>query len=335
MILVDGIYINNSGARLLFAKLVESLANRPDIWFLLDSRLRLPRLPETRTIITPSEWGRFRFYFPRRKALRKVFCFGNVPPPVRVVGEVKTYFHNRLFINPVGLAASPSERAKVRIKAAYIRARAGNTDAFLVQTPTMRRDLTAAFDVPSDRIELCPFYEAGKYAALNTDARRPTDIFGFVSLPHPHKRHRDLLEAWRRLAGRGIFPELHLTVPSDYVGVAPLLEEINALAASGVRVVNHGFCDPGVIYARAGWQIYPSVTESFGMGLIEAVEAGCRIVAPDLSYVRDVVSPSLTWNPAGGVDAICAAVESAMRGGGPESRVLVADRIGDIQKFLT
>ncbi len=57
--------------------------------------------------------------------------------------------------------------------------------------------------------------------------------------------------------------------------------------------------------------IFPSVTESFGLPLIEAADCGMKILASDLPYVYDVVKPSIVFSPYNKV-SIADAVEKAL-----------------------
>jgi glycosyltransferase involved in cell wall biosynthesis len=53
----------------------------------------------------------------------------------------------------------------------------------------------------------------------------------------------------------------------------------------GFPIINHGFIPRdklGMIYGRAAFSIYPSLTESFGMGIVEAIENQCNIIGSDL-----------------------------------------------------
>ena len=42
--------------------------------------------------------------------------------------------------------------------------------------------------------------------------------------------------------------------------------------------------------------IFPSLEESFGLPLIEAVDMGLDVISSDLDYVYEVINPSLTFN---------------------------------------
>ena len=43
--------------------------------------------------------------------------------------------------------------------------------------------------------------------------------------------------------------------------------------------------------------IYPSLNESFGLPLIEATLNGCKVIASDCRFVKEVMKPSLVFNP--------------------------------------
>jgi glycosyltransferase involved in cell wall biosynthesis len=115
--------------------------------------------------------------------------------------------------------------------------------------------------------------------------------FGYVSLPYPHKQHDKLLTVWELLTQKKYFPVLHLTVPDTY----SIISRINVLREKGLAIINHGLCDPSEIYKECKYQIYPSSCESFGLGLIEATDAGCKVIAPNLSYVLASIKPSYIW----------------------------------------
>ena len=50
-------------------------------------------------------------------------------------------------------------------------------------------------------------------------------------------------------------------------------------------------------YLSSEFLIFPSLTESFGLGLIEAIECGCIVIGADLPYTYEVCEPSLVFNP--------------------------------------
>ncbi len=52
------------------------------------------------------------------------------------------------------------------------------------------------------------------------------------------------------------------------------------------------------LYLRAGALIYPSFSESLGLPLLEAQAAGLPVLASERDYVRDLLEPDETFDPA-------------------------------------
>jgi glycosyltransferase involved in cell wall biosynthesis len=68
-----------------------------------------------------------------------------------------------------------------------------------------------------------------------------------------------------------------------------------------LNVTNIGFVPPLELlghYARSRALIFPSTCESFGRPLMEAKELGLPVLASELDYVRDLLDPAQTFDPA-------------------------------------
>ncbi|NDC43212.1 MAG: glycosyltransferase [Chitinophagia bacterium] len=170
-----------------------------------------------------------------------------------------------------------------------------NTDYYIVQTPHMVAELMKTGLKKADKCLTIPFYNADKYTAASTPfSERPADQFAFVSTPSPQKNYPTLLAAWEYLHEQGHTPGLHITIDNT----APeLLARIDEMKAKGIQIFNYSYIDPRELYFKYRYLVCPSVTESFGLPLIEAVESGMKVLAPDLPYVYDVIQPSATFNP--------------------------------------
>lgn len=294
MILIDAVYINTGGGKVLLLELLAALRGAADVALLLDSRLEgLDTAGFTTFVVAPGEVGRARFYKEHGKRHGRVLCFGNVPPPVRLEADVAVYFHNVLLCEPIA-EIGRRRRWLSAIKMAYIRLMSRNADRFLVQSPAVKSALANRLPAATEIIEL-PFYPSRPSGAGDTsDCPGRWNRYAYVSNAYAHKNHVTLLEAWERLACRGVYPELHLTVSGDH---PQLYAKIEKLRAKGGLVVNHGFTEAAKVYGACGYQIYPSLAESFGLALVEAAEAGCAILAADRPFVRQVVNPLATFDP--------------------------------------
>lgn len=291
MILVDATYVNVGGGIGLLRRLLGELRGRADVTVLRDIRVTDLDTAGFRVIdAVPSHWSRRRFYRRYGSEFSRVLCFGNVPPLCRLAAPTATYFHNLLFCERYPGQAW-REQLAATLKMAYIRHHAANSDLFLVQSANMAAALCSALG--RIRVVEAPFFALPREVP-SAAPPRDWDQFAYVSEAHPHKNHATLLQAWRLLLARGLRPGLHLTVTAAYPKV---LAEIASLRRAGGCIINHGFVDPAPLYARCGYQVYPSFIESFGLGLVEAADAGCAVLAADRPYVRAVVEPQATFDP--------------------------------------
>jgi glycosyltransferase involved in cell wall biosynthesis len=137
-----------------------------------------------------------------------------------------------------------------------------------------------------------------------TDTARPgLDIqqkrydFVYVATDEAHKNHLTLLEAWRLLADAGHTPVLALTVPVTSK-LAPKIAEFSKRHQLNINNLGE-MNSPEIsrLYQMSAALIFPSTAESLGLPLIEAAQHGLPILAPEMDYVRDIVTPSETFDP--------------------------------------
>ena len=96
MILLDAIYINNSGGLRLLDYLIKTLLKKDVEFFLLaDARVK-GRYDSLRVVeyMVATLQNRKCFYKLHKEDFSAVLCFGNVPPPLKMKVPVYTYFHN-------------------------------------------------------------------------------------------------------------------------------------------------------------------------------------------------------------------------------------------------
>ena len=328
MILIDATYVNVGGGIGLLRRLLGELRGRAEATILRDVRVTDLDTAGFRVVdAAPSHWARRRFYRDRAAGFTRVLCFGNVPPLRRLAVPTATYFHNLLFCESFP-GQRWRERVDLALKMAYIRHYADHSDWFLVQSANMTAALRSA--VGEARIAELPFFASPPVVGHPAHARR-WDQFAYVSEAHPHKNHATLLQAWRLLLARGLRPGLHLTVTAAYPRIQA---EIAELRRAGAEVVNHGFADPAPIYARCGYQVYPSLVESFGLGLLEAADAGCAVLAADRPYVHAVLRPHAVFDPLS-AEALADLVAGCSGQPAPMSAGKVVDRLPELLAWLT
>ncbi|AWY43549.1 glycosyltransferase [Pseudomonas putida] len=232
----------------------------------------------------------------RVKAGDVVLCFHGLVPLFPLKGQVTVFLQNRILLSSDSLKSYPL-KTRVRLwgERFMLSSFSGRIDKFVVQTPSMAEQVRG-FLGEETPVVVCPFMLADVDRA-ETHAEKIYD-FVYVASAEPHKNHQKLLAAWCLLAEQGLRPSLVLTVPTD----TPLSIQIEELKrAWGLNVFNLGQLSPGevgALYDQSKALIYPSITESLGLPLIEANLRQLPIIAAELDYVRDIVEPAQTFDPA-------------------------------------
>ncbi len=80
--------------------------------------------------------------------------------------------------------------------------------------------------------------------------------------------------------------------------------------------------------------IYPSIIESFGLPLIESIEFNCKIIASDLDYVKEIVKPSITFNPFS-ILSISNSIDFAIENNDiKESKIIINNKIDKFTELI-
>jgi phosphatidylinositol alpha-mannosyltransferase len=139
-------------------------------------------------------------------------------------------------------------------------------------------------------------------AAYRLVVEKKPDRVAFLGRSDPRKGLPLLLSAW---------PQIHQAFPSS---------ELVVLGATGVD--GNGITFKGRVYddtkrrELAGSSIYVAPNlggESFGITLIEAMAAGCAVVATDLPAFREVAGEAASYFERGNPQALAAAVMKLMK----------------------
>lgn len=300
MILVDALYINKEGGKVLLDYLMEEL-NKTDlqITYLLDERIKnsyiLPKKNDRLIIMPASFLKRRTFYKENKNGFSSILCFGNLPPNIKTSATVFTYFHQLLFLtltdNIKGI-----RRLLYYLKMNILRSLANNTDYWLVQTALTGDRLSAKYKQDKSKIMVLPFYPPMGKEVIEKKARKKHS-FVYVSSGEKHKNQINLITAFCNFFLRHKIGNLMLTISEEYVEERQL---INDAIKQGIPILNLGFVERNrlkEIYSETEYLIFPSLMESFGLGIVEAIGEGCKVIGADLPYMHAVCKPSLTFDP--------------------------------------
>ena len=308
--------VHQGGGRTLLLAILDeiqedSLKNGNDYKVILDSRLLISgRLPEQNIAqrVRPTLVGRllaeWRLYR-TAKPESIVLCFGNLPPLFKSNAHVCLYIQNVYLVSKASMAGfSLMVKIRIHLERIWLKLCIHHADEVIVQSESMQRLMSGNLNVQP---KVIPFMSEQK--ADNTSAYKKYD-FLYAASGEPHKNHRLLIEAWKLLASRNIFPSLCLTISNEaYSHLCKWIESerhIYGLKIENIGVVNNEQVQG--LYSLSSALIYPSIMESLGLPLIEARFAGLPIIASELDYVRDIVEPAQSFDPASPV-SIARAVE--------------------------
>ena len=194
---------------------------------------------------------------------------------------------------------------RIKYERFWLRNRISNLDKIIVQTFTMsnfvKKLIFNNYDLfMSPAIKILPFRSS---LLSNANALKPNRLkkfdFIYVASYMPHKNHSNLIMAWKILAEENIFPSLLLTI--DNFSFGQISEDI---INSDLAITNLGPTDCKSIskaYLKTNALIYPSLCESLGLPLLEAREFGLSILASELDFVRDIVTPIETFDPCSAI----------------------------------
>ena len=181
--------------------------------FILDNRLKLKYPRINFEFIKASEKNRLKFYKKTNNKFSKVFCFANVPPPLKLNIETYIYFHNDLLVDLNETEFSLFKNSVFFIKRFYIKLKDRSNYIWIVQTELIKEKLSNKIANDKSRIRVLPFY-FDNFKELKND--KQTNSFLYVSGFLPHKNHDRLIKAFVMAAENhkeNIF--LNLTLKSE------------------------------------------------------------------------------------------------------------------------
>lgn len=319
--------VHTGGGLTLLQALLRAQPNAVELRLILDERARQAlAVPDGVQISWTAHSAAARWRAEKQLAAwadqgSTVLCFHNLPPLLARGARVLVYQQNRLLLERTPLSAYPWKSAlRLRLERLLSERLRGTVSAYLVQTPSMASSVRQWWRGEGcPPVHVVPFREP--MATADVAPQRAWD-FVYVSDGEAHKNHQRLLQAWVLLAEQGLRPSLALTLGPRH---AVLTAQAEALALEhGLRLHNTGPLTRGEVlelYRKSGALIFPSTLESFGLPVLEAVDVGLPVLAPELDYVRDICEPAQTFDPHSAV-SIARAVRRHL--GDPEPRLPIA-----------
>lgn len=290
MVLIDLVYIGSPGGITLSKTLLDYLIfnkKKENFKLLVDKKnsKHFDKYNLLKKEISKNELSRFLFYKKNAKSLKSILCFANVPPPFKTGKKTYIYFHNEIFLNQKGLNFSTHKKLIFQIKWIYIKSR-NSSYTWFVQTQHMKELLHKKLNKTENDVEVIPIFQEEKL----TTTKKKSFTFIYPSSNNPHKNNFKLLDAFIG-AAKNTPKEIELFLTIDKVKLdVPKNLKINFLG-----LINH--IELLFYLKKVEFLIFPSLRESFGLPLIEGIQANCKILSSNLNFAMELINPSYIFNP--------------------------------------
>lgn len=293
--------VHQGGGGALLIPLLRELENNEDILFVLDFRLQLPAewLPKGEVIyVQPSlisklllEWRLKQWVVPSTQIL----SMANLPPLFVSSNKVSVFIQNWYLVSDVDITDfSLPVYIRIMIERLWLKSRAKKVARFIVQTQSMKRQIRHVLQKNAD---ILPFVELSIFEE-EVIAEEKIDYL-YVASGEPHKNHKKLISAWKILAIKGRYPGLCLTIDKKSCpGLYQWIIKTKETYGLHIVLVNNLSREKMVnLYKSSKALIYPSLFESFGLPLVEAIECGLPVLAAERNYVHDLIELEDTFDP--------------------------------------
>ena len=333
-ILFDSVYVHNGGGKEILDLVINYICEHElesYFLFLLDRRYSVPSHIEKKLEflkISSSEKGRKNFY--KKNFFQFYFCFSNIPPPVNSVKNASIYFHNDLFLNPTKSNLGFITIIKNLIKKFYIISKTKKNYDWCVQTELMKKKLNNIYGIENKKIHVLPIFDSNKIISKKTN-----NSFVYVCNSSKHKNHKRLMDAFIEASVK-FGGKLHLKLTLSKNDFNKSVYNITN-TPSNLLIQNIGILSKkklSSLYLESKFLIFPSLNESLGLPLIEAVNRGCFVIASDKKYVREVVNPSIFFNPYSSASISEAIIKSVSNKSIKKSELIIENKIDTFIKYL-
>lgn len=325
LVVIDAVGIRGHGGAAVLCELLHWLPRRRPDWrwhvFLLDRNLREfddPSVVDTVTIEFTARgnsgigrlWWVYNILPARLKELGAdlVFSMANIGSSRPCRPQV-VFCHQLNALSEVGNKdISCGSSFRLNFQRYWVLKGVMSSEAVIVQTDAMKQSLAALLPDVAERVKVIPsgYRISQGDSAIRDEKRRLIDeVAGvkliYVSHPGEYKNHELLIRAILRIAEK--MPSVKLMLTIDPVNatdpscrelvrmlVERILKEVKKVGADNYMVWLGVLTSDEVAYAlsKSDLLVFPSLSESFGLPLAEAMAAGCPIAAADLPYAHDV-----------------------------------------------
>lgn len=243
--------------------------------------------------------------------------------------------HNTLYLEPPHHFQNSSKKfaARLWLEKALFYSCAKKKVQWIVQLESTKKRLAAAIQLRDHEITVVSMPVLNEFRRtieiLNRSAMKAECLGNvkrvkiiFPAKAHPNKNHHLIPALVRAFYRQGVDSQVYVTLDEP----SPLLAELRQQVTEE-RIINLGYCSiEGIAraYKFSDLLFFPSASESYGFPLVEALEAGIPILAPDKDFVREISGDSAFYFDLSSPETLDRAVEEylkAVRSGTLETRL--------------
>ena len=288
--------IRHGGGMLLLNQIIESLENRNyELAGCFASNIKFkkyqPPFP-TRSIKLYSS-GLFQYFFSNIHLFKQsknhsmFLFFGNLPPFIKTNGFSVLFLHSKLLVEPISsYKLGLKGKINLIIRKILLKVLYRNVDLIIVQTPSMKR-LVKEF-MPARPTICFPFYNSQPVEiVLNKQYDFIYPSFGYV-----YKNYNNLLQSLILLAKKEKYPKMIFALDPmmDHNLISQIIEYKSKFKLDIELLLDATFTDILGFYQKSRCLIWPSLTESLGIPILDAINAQTDVIASDLEYINDLLN---------------------------------------------
>jgi glycosyltransferase involved in cell wall biosynthesis len=266
------------------------------------------------------------------------FAMLGCPCPQVLLVRIPLYF-SREYLEHV-LAEKPvTFRAEIALRRWLVARSVRAADRVMTPTAAMRDDLARFVKIPPGRAVVNP-YGVPRERVVRHGGRKMSGRFRILWVSHyaDHKNLATLLRAAEILCQETDFELVltldaalrsgqHTPMPATERELLARLEGVAKLA--GVR----SYDETWQLYREADVFVFPSLCESFGHPLVEAMASGLPIVASDIPVHREICGDAAAYFPMLDAAALADALRELMRDAAARD-ILAARGVERVKEFL-
>jgi glycosyltransferase involved in cell wall biosynthesis len=227
-----------------------------------------------------------------------VLYFCSYPPFVKNSNSF-VYYHTQFFLFPLKILTNKSIAQSTKIKRLflnfYISFFHNKVDFFACQTKLMSNDLALNFS--GINVKIFPFFNDSELMKSEVITKKEIDFF-YPATPDIHKNHHRLFEAIE-IIGKNRKVQLLVTIDYNAHSYLAEIQRVNSFLGY-TAIINVGRIPKSQVinyYRKSRCMIFPSLSESLGLPLIEASELGCLVLSANRDYTYEVLNNPIVFNP--------------------------------------